>query len=79
LVKYNFAVEVYDPLADPNEVYNTYGIKLNKELTKYDAIILATAHEEFKKLNFTNLKINDKSIIYDVKSFLDKKIVTKRL
>jgi UDP-N-acetyl-D-glucosamine/UDP-N-acetyl-D-galactosamine dehydrogenase len=79
LVKYNFAVEVYDPLADPNEVYNTYGIKLNKEITKYDAIILATAHEEFKKLNFTNLKINDKSIIYDVKSFLDKKIVTKRL
>jgi len=79
LVKYNFAVEVYDPLADPTEVYNTYGIKLNKEITKYDAIILATAHEEFKKLNFTNLKRNDKSIIYDVKSFLDKKIVTKRL
>ena len=79
LVKYNFAAEVYDPLADPNEVYNTYGIKLNKEITKYDAIILATAHEEFKKLNFNNLKRNDKSIIYDVKSFLDKKIVTKRL
>ena len=79
LVKYNFAAEVYDPLADPNEVYNTYGIKLSKEITKYDAIILATAHEEFKKLNFNNLKRNDKSIIYDVKSFLDKKIVTKRL
>ncbi len=79
LVKYNFAVEVYDPLADPNEVYNTYGIKLNKEITKYDAIILATAHEVFKKIDFISIKKTNNSIIYDVKNFLDRKIVTNRL
>ncbi len=79
LVKYNFAVEVYVPLADPNEVYNTYGIKLNKEITKYDAIILATAHEVFKKIDFISIKKTNNSIIYDVKNFLDRKIVTNRL
>ena len=79
LVKYNFNVEVYDPLADPNEVLNNYGIKLAKEITKYDAIILATAHNEFETIDFKSIKKTNNSIIYDVKGFMDREIVTKRL
>jgi UDP-N-acetyl-D-galactosamine dehydrogenase len=79
LVALGLRVDVYDPHANNEEVMKKFKINLSQSLNKYDGIILATAHEEFKKLNFNNLKRNDKSIIYDVKSFLDKKIVTKRL
>ena len=79
LVKYNFNVDVYDPLADPNDVYNSYSIKLNKKITKYDAIILATAHNEFKTIDFKSIKKTNNSIIYDVKGFMNREIVTKRL
>ncbi|MCP4009450.1 MAG: nucleotide sugar dehydrogenase, partial [Proteobacteria bacterium] len=42
----------------------------------YQAIILAVAHNEFKQLNI--IKTKDQ-IIYDIKSFLDPKIVDGKL
>ena len=38
---------------------------------KYDAIILAVAHNEFKHLDIDKLKINQDSIVYDVKGILE--------
>ncbi len=72
-------VDVFDPYASKVEVEKKFKINLCDNLGKYDGIILATAHDEFKKLNFKNLKRNKMAIVYDVKSFLDKKNVTKRL
>lgn len=45
---------------------------------KYDAIILAVAHNQFKELNYKAL-LAPNGIIYDVKGFLPREIVDARL
>ena len=42
-------------------------------------IVLAVAHKEFRLLNITSLKRNDSSIIFDLKDFLPRSLVTARL
>lgn len=80
LISFGINVDVYDTWADSDEVYNEYGILLQEELIgkKYDAIVHTVAHENFKLLNFLDLK-NEKCVIYDVKASLDKSIIDKRL
>ncbi|WP_149709069.1 nucleotide sugar dehydrogenase [Campylobacter concisus] len=57
-------VDVTDPWADSAEVKHEYGFDLVKEynLDDYDCIVIAVAHNEFKKLN---LKGN---LVYDIKN-----------
>ncbi len=64
-------VGVFDPWADAAEVCAEYGVKLVKDIKnqKYDAIVLAVAHEAFAALDIESLK-KKKSVIYDVKGFL---------
>jgi UDP-N-acetyl-D-galactosamine dehydrogenase len=72
-------VEVHDPWASPEEVRHEYDLDLCQKIDKkYDAIVLAVSHKEFKFLDFNTLR-HEKTIIYDIKSFLDKEIVTARL
>lgn len=79
LVNNNIQVQLYDPHAINEEVFKTHKLNLiSKIKIKYDVVILAVAHQEFLKMNLLNFKkIN--GIIYDVKSVLDKKIITARL
>lgn len=79
LKSYGLQVDVKDPYADVQMVANEFGINLIEKLTKFDLIILAVGHDEFMKINFTKLKKNKKSILFDVKSILPKEIVTSRL
>tara|TARA_Y100000768_G_scaffold258187_1_gene196337 strand:- start:1432 stop:2688 length:1257 start_codon:yes stop_codon:yes gene_type:complete len=79
LIKYNLKIDFYDTHVDPDTVQKEMGIRLIKKLSKYNGIILAVAHNEFLKINFKSLKINSKSVIYDLKGFLDKEIVDARL
>jgi UDP-N-acetyl-D-galactosamine dehydrogenase len=80
LIQFKTNVDVYDPHADKVEVEKEYGIKLIDKIdSKYDAIILAVSHKEFKKLFFNDLKISTDSIIFDIKGFLDRGIVDIRL
>jgi UDP-N-acetyl-D-galactosamine dehydrogenase len=80
LIQFKVSVDVYDPYADKEEVKEEYGIELIDKIDlKYDAIILAVSHSDFLKLNFNELKSNDNSVIYDIKGFLDRKIVDSRL
>ena len=80
LKEYSIKVDVYDPCADARQVENDYKIKLINTIEKrYDAIILSVAHTEFLSLNYQNLKKNQKSIIYDIKSVLNKSIIDDRL
>ena len=72
-------VDVYDPHASNSEVFDIYGIKLIENLSIYDGIILAVSHNEFKGLDFKNLKKNNESVIFDIKSFLSKDMVDLRL
>ena len=75
LKTYDINVDVYDPWALPKEVQHEYGIGLissEKELNKkYDAVVLAVSHKEFKKLDINNL-VTKEHVIFDVKATLPK-------
>jgi UDP-N-acetyl-D-galactosamine dehydrogenase len=80
LQQFNINVDVYDPHADKKEVEKEYDIKLQNNIhSKYDAIVLAVSHSCFLNLNYYDLKKNSNSIIFDLKGFLDRKIVDTRL
>ena len=79
LQSYNIQVDVFDPWANPIEVWEEYNIKLKTELkSKYDAIILLVAHEKFKSLQIEKL-VKQQGVIYDVKGFLPKNQADSRL
>lgn len=79
--EYGANVEVFDPWADHLEVLQEYGLKCLKKLEnrRYQTIILAVAHENFKSLKINNLRYNKNTVIYDVKSILDRSIIDGRL
>jgi UDP-N-acetyl-D-galactosamine dehydrogenase len=80
LKNHNINVDVYDPIANSDEVYKIHKLRIiNKIARKYDAIILAVAHDEFKKLDFLKIKSKKESVIYDLKSFINKELTNKRL
>lgn len=79
LTQFGLNVEVYDPLANSDDVLKDYKIKLINKLNKYEAIILAVSHDIFLKINFSELKANENSIIYDIKGVLSKNIIDGRL
>lgn len=79
LQSYGTNVEVYDPQADAAEVKHEYGLTLVQSLhKKYNAIVLAVGHDEFKTIDWNVIK-GDKTVVYDVKGQLDKSLVTARL
>ena len=79
LQSFGTIVDIYDPLADVDEVRHEYGLSLIEKLNKkYHAIILAVGHQEFKQLNWKDL-CSENTVIYDVKGILDKNKVTARL
>jgi UDP-N-acetyl-D-galactosamine dehydrogenase len=80
LQQYGINVDVYDPYADINEVEEEYKIKLITKISEtYDAIILAVSHDEFLKINLKNIIKGKNSVIFDIKSFLDRQLVDARL
>lgn len=80
LHQFGLEVDVYDPHANAVEVKNEYQIDLISRIDKkYDAMVLAVSHQEFLKLDFSTLKKDDKSVIFDTKAFLDRSIIDGRL
>lgn len=78
---YNVKLTIFDPVTDKNEVAHEYGLTLVERLPEnelFDAIVLAVAHSEFINLDLNKIK-NINSIVYDVKGFLNKEFVDKRL
>ncbi len=67
-------VDVYDPWVVKEEALNEYGIMpINQPAkNKYDAILLAVAHDEFKALSLEQIKVygKDTHVIYDIKYLL---------
>jgi len=68
-------VEVYDPVADPDEVQEEYGIHLTKTLTpgkdagKYDAVVLAVPHRQFCKMKAKDIEalVKEGGLVADIK------------
>jgi UDP-N-acetyl-D-galactosamine dehydrogenase len=80
LQQFNMNVDIYDPHADKHEVKDEYGVDLVETISeKYDAIILAVSHKEFLELDMRAICSSKDSIIYDIKSFLERSIVDARL
>ena len=79
LKQFGLEVDVYDPHVNAQEVLHEYGIQMTPVLGKYDSIVLAVAHEELLKLDFENLKNSADTVIYDIKSVLDREMIDARL
>lgn len=80
LREYTSNIDIYDPWANVEKVKSEYGIDIMSNLPKkkYEAIILAVAHEQFKDIDFFDLK-KDLGVIYDVKGILPRNIIDGRL
>jgi UDP-N-acetyl-D-galactosamine dehydrogenase len=80
LTQFGLDLDVYDPWANPREVYEEYGIQLEQELKlkNYKAVIVAVAHNEFLELDYQAYK-DQGAVIFDIKSFIDRKFSDARL
>ena len=80
LEEYNANVTIYDPWANPAIAKHEYGVELHNELPEqhYDAVILAVAHNEFKKLDIAHIS-NGNSVVYDVKGILSEEVIDGKL
>jgi UDP-N-acetyl-D-galactosamine dehydrogenase len=79
LKEFGADVDIFDPIVDRREFNAEYQIEISTYFKKYNAIILAVAHADFLSLDISQLKCNENSIIFDVKSALNKSIVDGRL
>jgi len=72
LEDYGVKVTTYDPWANPAEVEHEYKLACQCELaegSRYDAIVLGVAHNEFLDLDLDDLK-KDNAVVYDVKGII---------
>ena len=80
---FNCNIDVYDPWVDKDEAVHEYGIKpIDQPVEgKYDAILLAVAHDEFKALSLEQIKAfgKDNHVLYDIKYLLKANEVDGRL
>lgn len=83
LQDFGVSTDVFDPHALPDEVHHEYGLKLSsadclKDLSRYQVVVVAVAHVEFKDIDWTQL--NSKAqVVYDLKGLLGKGIADARL
>jgi len=81
--RFNCNVDVYDPWVSKDEALHEYGIKpIDLPVRgKYDAIILAVAHDEFRELSLAQIKAfgKDNHVLYDIKYLLQANEVDGRL
>jgi UDP-N-acetyl-D-galactosamine dehydrogenase len=83
LRSYGTEVEVYDPWSDAAQAHEEYGIDLLSALPdgRYDAIVLAVAHREFRALGAARIRAAGKpgAVLFDVKNVLARDEVDERL
>jgi UDP-N-acetyl-D-galactosamine dehydrogenase len=79
LKAFGLEVDMYDPWADKAEVKAEYGIELTELFDiDYDALVIATAHDEFKKMEFIGQQRKNQ-IIFDTKNVIDRKLINSGL
>lgn len=81
--RFNAQVDVYDPWIDPVEAEHEYGITPIAQLEngRYDAIVIAVAHEQFVEMGIDRIRALGKpnSIVFDVKYLFPADAVDGRL
>ncbi|TAF35175.1 MAG: nucleotide sugar dehydrogenase [Cytophagales bacterium] len=79
LQEFGTNISVYDPCADNAELEHEYGLSLvHQPEGKYDAVILAVSHEQFRHLDLSAL-VYDHSVVFDIKAFWTHTRVDARL
>lgn len=76
LQEFGCHVDVFDPIADPEEVKKEYGIVSKNNLTElqeksYDAIVLAVPHRELMNFDIGKYKKSN-GIVFDIKAVMPK-------
>jgi len=83
LETYGVNIHVYDPWVDPEEAVAEYGINpiATLEDGKFDAIVLAVSHEQFKQMDIKQVRALGKpdSVIYDLKYLFPAELTDERL
>jgi UDP-N-acetyl-D-galactosamine dehydrogenase len=77
LISFGVEVDVVDPQASSDELMHEYGFGLSKEPTdKYDAVIVAVSHEEYRSMTETDFKklMPEDGVLVDLKSLYKGKI-----
>lgn len=81
LEQFGVETDVYDPLANKEEVKKELGIDVitRQEITKdYAAVIIAVAHATFLEMDFMPYKKNN-AVIFDIKACIGKELADARL
>ena len=80
---FNCNVDIYDPWVDKSEASREYNLAPIDEIKygKYDAIVIAVAHDMFKELSLEEIRSYGKSncVLYDIKYLLNNNDVDGRL
>ena len=74
-------VDIYDPWAIAEEVKHEYGVDIISELDenkKYQAVLLAVAHDEFQTFDFEK-HFSAGAVVFDAKAVVDRQWVDGRL
>jgi UDP-N-acetyl-D-galactosamine dehydrogenase len=83
LKNFHANVDVYDPWVDADELHHEYGIRPVSSLQKgkYDAIILAVAHHQFKAMKPDEIRALGKAncVLFDVKHVMPAGMADGRL
>jgi len=83
LQEFGCRVEVHDPWADAAEVHEEYGVPLVprpgiEQAGAFDGIVLAVAHEQFRDFDIEAFR-KKQTVVFDLKSFFDRRRVDDRL
>lgn len=80
LSEYTSNITIYDPWADKERVKHEYDIEVTNVApkSKFDAVILAVAHQEFINLDIRDM-VGTNGVIYDVKGVLPRDVIDGRL
>ncbi|WP_168397812.1 Vi polysaccharide biosynthesis UDP-N-acetylglucosamine C-6 dehydrogenase TviB [Acinetobacter indicus] len=83
LKEYDLDLDIYDPWVDPLDAAKEYGIDPVASLAngKYDAIVLAVAHDQFKQMTAAEIHAlgKVKHVLYDLKYLLNEENTSLRL
>ena len=80
LEDYGVEVQVHDPLAEPEELREEYGIESTEKsaLKKADAVVLAVSHREYLDGGWDyicDLLKDGRGVVFDVKAVLDRETI----
>ena len=81
LVEFGLNVDIYDPWASADEVKHEYNVDIITELDKnkkYQAVLLAVSHDEFKEFDFEKY-YKGGAVVFDAKAVVDRRWVDGRL